>query len=130
MSWYLDSSAILKTIFDEKERSALLETLTSQSTSSRISLLEVRRTVMRLAPTKLVEANQELKKLNLSPLSNSILTIAESFLSNVTLRTLDAIHVASVLSLEGAVEGLITYDKQMIANAKLLGINVISPGMK
>jgi hypothetical protein len=35
-----------------------------------------------------------------------------------------------VLSLEGAVEGLITYDKQMIANAKLLGINVISPGMK
>ncbi len=104
--------------------------LTSQSTSSRISQLEVRRAVVRLAPTKLMEANQELKKFSFCPLSNSILTIAESFSTKVTLRALDAIHVASVLSLEGAVEGLITYDKQMINNAKLLGIKVISPGMK
>ncbi len=130
MSWYLDSSAILKTIFDEQERPDLLRFLNSQSTSSRLSKIEVRRTVARLAPTKTAEVNLELDKINFLPISNPILMAAENFSSEITLRTLDAIHIATVMSLEGSIEGLITYDRQMIANAKLLGIKVISPGMK
>ena len=130
MSWYLDSSAILKTIFDEKERPDLLRFLNSQSTSSRLSKIEVRRTVARLVPTKTAEVNLELDKINFLPISNPILMAAENFSSEITLRTLDAIHIATVMSLEGSIEGLITYDRQMIANAKLLGIKVISPGMK
>lgn len=130
MSWYLDSSAILKTIFDEQERPELLRLLNSQSTSSRLSKIEVRRTVTRLGLTKTVEVNLELEKINFLPISDPILMAAENFSSEITLRTLDAIHIATVMSLEGSIEGLITYDKQMIANAKLLGINVVSPGMK
>ena len=130
MSWYLDSSAILKTIFDEQERPDLLRFLNSQSTSSRLSKIEVRKTVARLAPTKIAEVNLELDKINFLPISNPILMAAENFSSEITLRTLDAIHIATVMSLEGSIEGLITYDRQMIANAKLLGIKVISPGMK
>ena len=130
MSWYLDSSAILKTIFDEQERPDLLRFLNSQSTSSRLSKIEVRRTVARLVPTKTAEVNLELNKINFLPISNPILMAAENFSSEITLRTLDAIHIATVMSLEGSIEGLITYDRQMIANAKLLGIKVISPGMK
>ena len=130
MSWYLDSSAILKTIFDEQERPDLLRFLNSQSTSSRLSKIEVRRTVARLVPTKTAEVNLELDKINFLPISNPILMAAENFSSEITLRTLDAIHIATVMSLEGGIEGLITYDRQMIANAKLLGIKVISPGMK
>jgi len=130
LSWYLDSSAILKTIFDEQERPDLLRFLNSQSTSSRLSKIEVRRTVARLAPTKTAEVNLELDKINFLPISNPILMAAENFSSEITLRTLDAIHIATVMSLEGSIEGLITYDRQMIANAKLLGIKVISPGMK
>ena len=130
MSWYLDSSAILKTIFDEQERPDLLRFLNSQSTSSRLSKIEVRRTVARLVPTKTAEVNLELDKINFLPISNPILMVAENFSSEITLRTLDAIHIATVMSLEGSIEGLITYDRQMIANAKLLGIKVISPGMK
>ena len=129
MSWYLDSSAILKTIFDEKERPDLLRFLNSQSTSSRLSKIEVRRTVARLVPTKTAEVNLELDKINFLPISNPILMAAENFSSEITLRTLDAIHIATVMSLEGSIKGLITYDRQMIANAKLLGIKVISPGM-
>jgi predicted nucleic acid-binding protein len=64
------------------------------------------------------------------PISDAILLAAENFSSEITLRTLDAIHVATVMSLEGSIQGLITYDKQMAANAQLLGIKVISPGMK
>ena len=130
MSWYLDSSAILKTIFDEKERPELLRLLTSQSTSSRLSRVEVRRTVARLAPTNVMEVNQELEKINFLPISDAILLAAENFSPDITLRALDAIHVATVMSLEGSIEGLITYDKQMVTNAQLLGIKVISPGMK
>ena len=130
MSWYLDSSAILKTIFDEQERPDLLRFLNSQSTSSRLSKIEVRRTVARLAPTKTAEVNLELDKINFLPISNPILMAAENFSSEITLRTLDAIHIATVMSLEGSIEGLITYDRQMIANAKLLGIKMISPGMR
>ena len=130
MSWYLDSSAILKTIFDEQERPDLLRFLNSQSTSSRLSKIEVRRTVARLVPSKTAEVNLELDKINFLPISNPILMAAENFSSELTLRTLDAIHIATVMSLEGSIEGLITYDRQMIANAKLLGIKVISPGMK
>ncbi len=130
MSWYLDSSAILKTIFDEQERPELLRFLNSQSTSSRLSKIEVRRTVARLAPTKTAEVNLELEKINFLPISNPILMTAENFSSEITLRTLDAIHIATVMSLEGSIEGLITYDRQMIANAKLLGIKVVSPGMR
>jgi len=130
LSWYLDSSAILKTIFDEQERPDLLRFLNSQSTSSRLSKIEVRRTVARLAPTKTAEVNLELDKINFLPISNPILMAAENFSSEITLRTLDAIHIATVMSLEGSIEGLITYDRQMIANAKLLGIKVVSPGMR
>jgi predicted nucleic acid-binding protein len=130
LSWYLDSSAILKTIFDEQERPDLLRFLNSQSTSSRLSKIEVRRTVARLVPTKTAEVNLELDKINFLPISNPILMAAENFSSEITLRTLDAIHIATVMSLEGSIEGLITYDRQMIANAKLLGIKVISPGMR
>lgn len=130
MSWYLDSSAILKTIFDEKERPELLRVLASQSISSRVSRVEVRRTVARLAPTKVGEVTHELERINFMPISDAILLAAENFSSEITLRTLDAIHVATVMSLEGSIQGLITYDKQMAANAQLLGIKVISPGMK
>lgn len=130
MSWYLDSSAILKIIFDEKERPELLRLLTSQSASSRVSRLEVRRVVARLAPKNISEANRELEKINYLPISDAILLAAENFSTQITLRSLDAIHVATVMSLEGSIEGLITYDKQMITNAQLLGIKVISPGMK
>lgn len=90
----------------------------------------MRRTVTRLGLTKTVEVNLELEKINFLPISDPILMAAENFSSEITLRTLDAIHIATVMSLEGSIEGLITYDKQMIANAKLLGINVVSPGMK
>ena len=130
MSWYLDSSAILKLILDEVERPFLLKTLKTKSITSRISRVEVKRTVTRLAPEHLKLTNLELEKFDYLPLSSSVLSIAEGFTSKVTLKTLDALHIASVLALGTFVDGLITYDRQMIKNAKELGIKVISPGMK
>lgn len=88
------------------------------------------RTVTRLAPEHLILAYSELEKIDFFPVSTGVLNIAESFASHVTLRTLDAVQVATVIFLDRTVKGLITYDRQMIANAKMLGVHVISPGMK
>lgn len=130
MSWYLDSSAILKLVFDEQERVELLKVLTEKSITSRISRLEVARTVSRIAPDSLLLANSELQKLDFFPLSNGVLSTAEGFTAKTTLRTLDAIHVATVIFLGSAINGLISYDKQMVQNAKELGLKVLSPGAK
>ena len=130
MNWYLDSSAILKLILDESERTALLKILENKSITSRISRVEVIRTVTRLAPEHLILAYSELEKIDFFPVSTGVLNIAESFASHVTLRTLDAVQVATVIFLDRTVKGLITYDRQMIKNAQALGIKVVSPGLK
>ena len=130
MSWYLDSSAILKYIFAEPERPALLKALTSQAISSELARVEVKRAVYRINPKDIILANEELSRINFVSISNQVLGVAESFTSSVTLATLDAIHVATAITLGKGIEGIITYHKQMIANAATMGIKVLSPGAK
>lgn len=130
MSWYLDSSAILKYVFAEPERPAMVKALTSQAISSELARLEVKRAVYRINPKDIALANEELSRVNFVSISNQVLTVAESFTGSVTLATLDAIHVATAISLGNQIEGIITYDKQMVANAGLMGIKVLSPGAK
>ena len=130
MSWYLDSSAILKYIFAEPERPALVKALTSQAISSELARLEVKRAVYRINPKDIILANEELSRINFVSISNQVLGVAESFTSSVTLATLDAIHVATAITLGKGIEGIITYDKQMVTNARNMGIKVLSPGAK
>jgi uncharacterized protein len=130
LSWYLDSSAILKYVFAEPERPAMVKALTSQAISSELARLEVKRAVYRINPKDIALANDELSRVNFVSISNQVLTVAESFTGSVTLATLDAIHVATAISLGNQIEGIITYDKQMITNAGLMGIKVLSPGAK
>ena len=130
MSWYLDSSAILKYVFAEPERPAMVKALTSQAISSELARLEVKRAVFRINPKDIELANEELSRINFVSISNQVLTVAESFTGSVTLATLDAIHVATAITLGHQIEGIITYDKQMISNAAVMGIKVLSPGAK
>jgi predicted nucleic acid-binding protein len=130
LSWYLDSSAILKYVFAEPERPAMVKALTSQASSSELARLEVKRAVFRINPKDIELANEELSRINFVSISNQVLTVAESFTGSVTLATLDAIHVATAITLGHQIEGIITYDKQMISNAAVMGIKVLSPGAK
>ena len=130
MSWYLDSSAILKLLIAEKESAALTDFINFTIKSSVLTRVEVIRTLHKIAPEKTADAKEILAGIDVTPLNSAVLNIAENFSLSITLRSLDALHVATVLFLEKTVEGLLTYDKQMIANAKLLGIKTISPGMK
>jgi len=130
LSWYLDSSAILKYIFVEPERPTLVKTLTSQAISSDLARLEVKRAVYRMQPKNITLANEELARISFVMVSDQVLRIAEAFTGNIALTTLDSIHFATALTLGEGIEGIITYDKQMITNARKMGIKVLSPGAK
>ena len=130
MSWYIDSSAILKLIFTEKETLALDKVMNNKMVTSTLTRVEVKRAVNRINSRKSKVANDVLAQLQYTELDSQTLNLAEAFSPDVTLRTLDAIHVASVLRISEAVQGIITYDKQMIANAEKMGIKVLSPGLK
>lgn len=130
MSWYADSSAILKLLIVEKESAALTNFIDFTIKSSVLTRIEIIRVLHKIAPEKIAQAQVILAGIDLTPLNPAILSAAENFAPAITLKSLDALHVASVLFLGAAVEGLITYDKAMIKNAKELGIKVVSPGMK
>ncbi|MEI7697643.1 MAG: type II toxin-antitoxin system VapC family toxin [Actinomycetes bacterium] len=130
MSWYLDSSAILKLILAETESKALVNFLSEETITSTISRVEVIRTLNRMYPLSVIKGKEILSNFLLTPMNPAILSSAENFPESITLRSLDAIQVATVIFLDKSVEGVVTYDKQMIKNAKELGIKVASPGMK
>jgi predicted nucleic acid-binding protein len=130
LSYYLDSSAILKIIFKEDESAVLVKCITEPAITSSISRVEVLRTVQRIDPSRVQLAQSELAKINIVEPIPSILTIAENFSHEVTLRSLDAIHVATLIFLSSATRGLITYDKLMAKNAEQLGLTVLAPGSK
>lgn len=126
----MDSSAILKLLVAEKESAALTDFIDFTIKSSVLTRVEVVRTLHRISPEKIPEAHSILIGIDMTPVNPIVLNIAENFAPIITLKSLDAIHVATTIFLNNTVEGLISYDKQMIKNAKELGIKVISPGMK
>jgi len=130
LSWYINSSAILKLLISEKESIALVAFLDAPVKTSVISRVEVIRSLNRISPEKIAEGQVALSRFEMTPVSSPILMLAENFPVSITLKSLDAIHVATVIFLDKLVEGIITYDKAMIKNAKELGIKVVSPGMK
>ena len=130
MSWYADSSAILKLLIVEKESATLIDFIDFTMQSSVLTRIEITRTLHKIAPEKITDAQIILKGIDLTPINPAILSMAENFAPLITLKSLDALHFATVIFLDSSVEGVITYDKQMIKNAKELGIKVVSPGMK
>ena len=130
MSWYADSSAILKLLIVEKESADLTDFIDFTIKSSVLTRVEVIRVLYKIAPEKIDRAQIILAGIDLTPVNPAILSMAENFAPAITLKSLDALHVATAIFLDKSVEGVITYDKAMIKNAKELGIKVISPGMK
>ncbi|TSA46935.1 MAG: PIN domain-containing protein [Actinomycetales bacterium] len=128
LSWYIDSSAIIKLIVAEKESPHLKEYISDNLLTSEISRIEVMRTVTVSAPALAPLAKKVLSALHTVDISPSVLYMAENFASDISLRTLDAIHVATALSLQQVIDGVITYDKEMSKDAKSLGLVVVSPG--
>ena len=128
--WYIDSSAIIKLIKPEKESAALIKKLPNGLITSRISRVEVARTITRFEPDLLDETYDILADIQMVPIEDSIITIAENLPQYIALRALDSLQIASALAIKNVIKGIITYDKEMAKAAKTLGFTILSPGAK
>jgi predicted nucleic acid-binding protein len=126
---YLDSSALLKLIVEEDETHALGRFLVDYPLRccSVVGRVEVLR-IARLVDDDLVveQAHDVLARIHLVDLG--ALTIRRAIDVNPrALRTLDAIHLATALSLDPDLLGMVVYDTRLAAAARASGLTVWAP---
>ena len=125
---YLDTSALAKFVIVEAETNALRSFLQSYPlrASSTISQVELLRVARRRGFNETVSARALLAGILLLDIDDAVLTIAAE-LDPPILRSLDAIHLATALSLGSQVSVVVTYDVRMQEAARAAGLNVAAP---
>jgi predicted nucleic acid-binding protein len=132
---YVDSSALLKRVLDEPETGAVADALRSHAarrdllTSSSLSWVEVWRALRRgstLIPDLVPEswAGDALAGIAELPLTAEVLISARNVGSDA-LRSLDAIHLASALTIDADI--VMTFDGRLAAAAEACGLHVVAP---
>jgi predicted nucleic acid-binding protein len=125
---YLDPSAIVKLVAREPETTDLVDAVhvDPDVVSSELAVTEVIRAVVR-AGGSVARADAVLDGIALVPLDRAILREAAG-LKPTSLRTLDAIHLSTALSLGRDLDTVITYDQRLAEAATRARLTVISPG--
>lgn len=127
---YLDTSAFVKLIRDERETSALEAFLRERPeaplVSSALLVLETRRAVLRQAPDQLARADLLLTRIDQVDITRAVLEAA-SRLPDPALRSLGALHLATALQLDRDLEALVTYDSRLAAAAARQKLPVVTP---
>lgn len=126
---YLDSSALVKLVIEEPESAALEDHLQGEPllATSRIALIEVLRatSLANPAPEVRIAAGRLLASCMLVDVSDDLLRSAVS-LTSATVRTLDAIHLASALRIDP--DEFVAYDRRLLDAALADGLAASSPG--
>ncbi len=132
-SCYLDASAIVKLATVEAETQALRAHLAQHQhlITSRLSTVEVSRALKRRGRESEAAAaepiRQVLQQLQVVELDAAIAAAAAD-LAPATLRSLDAIHLASAIAIGEELTEMITYDARLAAAARDAGLEVQAPG--
>jgi predicted nucleic acid-binding protein len=126
---YVESSALMKLVVDELESPAMRDAIRNAvRTTSELSLTEVGRGARRRTSDQgVARARAAILRFELIPVNRQILERAAS-LDPPSLRSLDAIHVASALALETPDVVFYAYDQHTIHAAEANGLAVASPG--
>ena len=126
--WYLDSSAIVKLVAEEAETRALLRFLKRRKilVSSALATTEVTRSVLALGDHFVRRAGEVLGRFELVRVSDETLKDG-GLLKPASLRSLDAIHLATASLFGETLGGLVTYDRRMYEAAESLGWRVHQP---
>jgi predicted nucleic acid-binding protein len=117
-------------VADETETPALLSALRGypQRASSALARVEVLRALRRwrasLADRR--RAVEVLSRIALIRIDDRILEAAAG-LAPPDLRSLDAIHIATALSVRSDLAALVTYDRRLAAAARSLDLEVVAP---
>jgi predicted nucleic acid-binding protein len=128
---YLDSSAILKLLIEEPESAALVAWVTERAdtpvVTSELAKVEVIRACRRVDAAALPAARALLGGLDLIPLRSELVDAAAD-VAGESLRSLDAIHLASALSLRADLSAFVAYDQRLAAAAAAVGLETVQPG--
>lgn len=126
---YMDSSALMKLVFEEHETDALEAFLRDRPLrlSNSLARVEVMRAV-RTVGDKLVarHADDVLRAVELIAPDAGLLADAAR-LDPLTLRTLDAVHLATAVALMDDIDGMVVYDRRLAAAARDAGLEVFAP---
>jgi uncharacterized protein len=128
-TWYLDSSALVKTIIEEPESRSLLHWLDDEDEFVACELVRVEtvRAVRVSDPSAVPRARQAIATITLIRLDDALCDAAAD-LHPPSLRSLDAVHLAAALSLGRELAGVVTYDTRMTEAAEALDLHVEAPG--
>ena len=131
--YYFDSSALVKLVAAEPESDALFEFIAdkSQCVSSALARVELLRAVKRAGGEEQHKqrAEQVLASIALMRIDDGILEQAAR-LEPPTLRTLDAVHLATAMVLGGDLATFVAYDRQLLVAARAQGLYVAAPGLE
>jgi uncharacterized protein len=126
---YLDSSAFVKVVVAEPESSGLRRFLRREGgrrVSSALLRAEAMRAVRFLGPDARARIRAALRRVDLVGIDDQILDNA-GVLEPAVVRTLDAIHLATALSMGDDLTTVVTYDDRMAEGARLLGLPTSMP---
>lgn len=127
MVWYLDTSAFLKLITTEEESPYLRDWFSRQESvwSSQLLYTESIRAGARLG----IEAEVIKDAIEtISPVLPSAATfVAAARLQPSTLRSLDAVHLATALEIGDDLAGIVVYDERLASAARAASISVLAP---
>lgn len=127
---YIDTSALVKLLFDEPESTALSDWLTLRTevpkVSSDLSTIELLRTCQRIDVSLVDDARRLLDGIDLVPIDHVVVEQA-AIVVPWELSSLDAIHLASALSLIEDLTEFVAYDVRLCLAAASAGLAVVSP---
>jgi predicted nucleic acid-binding protein len=123
---YLDASAIVKLVLDEPDSLSLLRWYqeSERIVTSRVGVIETRRAASRRDgdPVRLAAVIDRLEVFEL----DADVGMRASAIAPPALRTLDAIHMATALSIPG-LSSFVTYDDRLADAARAVGLPVVRP---
>lgn len=124
---YVDASALVKLLLDEPDAGPMRRWYVEAErvVCSVIGLIETRRAVARK-----IDAPEPLERILRGVISlelDEAIRRAASSMPPTTLRTLDAIHLASASALRGELDAFVTFDDRLADAARAIGLPVIRP---
>ena len=126
MNYYFDSSVIISSILNPYQVTQLKSNSRNRLFTSRLSQVEVLRVITKLDQTLNPRAVDLLRELEYIELVDEIIDLASLYPAEITLKSSDAIHMATAEQILDVDDLLVTYDKQMARNAQALGYKVLS----
>jgi predicted nucleic acid-binding protein len=128
---YLDTSAFVKLVWSERGTPDLQAFLAQRQevllVSSALLTVEARRAVLREDAAQMPRADLLLTRIGQVGVTRAVLEAA-SRLPDPSVRSLDAIHIATALQLRPDLDALVTYDTRLASAAERQGLPVTRPG--